>query len=76
MNGSHVYWAGEFNAFYAADTYQATHQYDWICSASHDVLTPCSIRFRDVKQQVEWPVGWLCNGDGRGRCDLSRSGVE
>jgi hypothetical protein len=74
INGSHVYWGSRFNTYDAAGSEEATRAFNWICSASHDVWTPCSVRVEDVRQQDEWRVGWLCND--KGVCDLSRSSVE
>jgi len=74
INGSHVYWAAEFDVYDAAGSEEASNAYDWVCSASHDVDTPCSVRVQEVKKQEYWQVGWLC--DGEWLCDLSRTPVE
>jgi len=74
INGSHVYWAAEFDGHDAADAEGASFAYNWICSASGDQYDPCSARVQDVKKQESWRVGWLC--DGEGLCDRSRTPVE
>ena len=74
INGSHVYWAADFDVYDAADAAAASFAYDWICSASRDQSTPCSVVVQDVKKQESWQVGWLC--DGEGLCDRSRTPVE
>jgi len=74
INGSHIYWGAGFDAYTASDSGFASNAYHWICSASHDLLNPCSVRVQDVKKQESWQVGWLC--DDEGLCDLSRTPVE
>jgi hypothetical protein len=73
INGSHIYWGGEFDTASVKSPSIAIHAFGWICSASQRPIS-CSAEVEDIRKQDSWYVGWLC--DKEGLCDFSRSPVE
>jgi hypothetical protein len=75
INGSHIYWAFRFHAHDASSPEKASFAFNWICSASHEKHTPCSVGVGNVRKQDSWQVRWWPRDD-QSLCELSRSPVE